>query len=351
MAQSQDTSTEFLTSKGFVEENANRLYELMQQKMHCDVDIVIKNESYPVHKIIMVAASEYFRSQTWRKRNNSENPKVTLTNISSEALQWVIHFCYTGSLELKKTTVDDVVSAASYLQVDKLIDISLDFYLKHMSVNNCLRIATLAQLHHRRNAWNIAFEFCCKNFMEIIKTVGFLLSNYELILDLLKSEKINIFSEEDVFRSLKLWVNYDRTDRIRYFPSLLEYIKLELLNLQFLTTDVLTFCSTQANNCQERIVEIIRRHSSSEKKIISKKPKARPSTLRVLAVGGRGPTYASMIEIYNPLDDSWRNLFEIKNGQTLVEFGAVIVENELFAIGGYGNSNSDAVSKFQYKKL
>lgn len=46
----------------------------------------------------MVAASEYFRSQTWQKRNNSENPKVTLTNISSEALQWVIHFCYTGSL-------------------------------------------------------------------------------------------------------------------------------------------------------------------------------------------------------------------------------------------------------------
>lgn len=46
MADSEDTSKEFLTSKEFVEENANRLYELMQQKMHCDVDIVLKNERY-----------------------------------------------------------------------------------------------------------------------------------------------------------------------------------------------------------------------------------------------------------------------------------------------------------------
>ncbi|XP_077298273.1 kelch-like protein 1 isoform X1 [Arctopsyche grandis] len=175
---SENCREEFVTSERFVLKNVCTMYEFMQRGEHCDVDIILDNKCYPVHKIVMLASSEYFRSQTWIKQINSENPKVTLTNIPCECLEWVIHFCYTGSIEFKNSTIDDMMSAASYLGNDDLIDIGLDYWLKHISVQNCIMIATFAHFHEKLDVQKISFDFCCKNFNDLVKTDEFLASDY-----------------------------------------------------------------------------------------------------------------------------------------------------------------------------
>lgn len=47
---------------------------------------------------------------------------------------------------------------------------------------------------------------------------------------MLKSDDLNVVSEENVFESLMTWVQHDTANREEHLPSLLKLIKLPLLS-------------------------------------------------------------------------------------------------------------------------
>lgn len=64
----------------------------------------------------------------------------------------------------------------------------------------------------------------------MVKHQEFLALQADQLANLLKSDDLNVVTEENVFESLMTWVQNDSKNREQHLPSLLKLIKLPLLS-------------------------------------------------------------------------------------------------------------------------
>ena len=83
----------------------------------CDYTIIAGGLEMHVHRNVLVACSDYFRAMLTGDMRESRESSVKLQGITSFGLQAVIEFIYTGSLKISLDNVDEILAAASHLQV------------------------------------------------------------------------------------------------------------------------------------------------------------------------------------------------------------------------------------------
>ena len=90
----------------------------------CDVTIIAGERKIHAHKLVLAASSPYFRSMFTGSLSvvNRPQPDVTIRGVDfrgvdEEALEALISFCYTSSIELGENNVESLLSAACYLHV------------------------------------------------------------------------------------------------------------------------------------------------------------------------------------------------------------------------------------------
>lgn len=110
----------------------------------------------------------------------------------------------------------------------------------------------------------------------------------EQLSNLLKSDDLNVTSEEEVFYSLMEWVQHDPANREKDVPDLLSLIRLPLLAPAFIADHVETLCSL--TECQQLVMEALKWHLLPERRsqmTTTHRTRPRKSTMgRLLAVGG-----------------------------------------------------------------
>ena len=79
-----------------------------------DVTISAGEGKIRAHKLVLAASSPYFRSMFTGSLSEVNQTEVTIRDIEKEALEALINFCYTSSIELEE---NNVLSASCYLQM------------------------------------------------------------------------------------------------------------------------------------------------------------------------------------------------------------------------------------------
>lgn len=70
----------------------------------------------------------------------------------------------------------------------------------------------------------------------MVKHQEFLALHADQLATLLKSDDLNVVTEENVFESLMTWVQHDSENRKQHLPTLLKLIKLPLLSSEVCIT-------------------------------------------------------------------------------------------------------------------
>ena len=87
-------------------------------EMFCDFTLIVEDEvKIPVHRIVMMACSEYIRALLTYETCDDKVDSARLPDLTSTGVQAVVSFAYTGELEMYEDTVLEVLAAASFLQV------------------------------------------------------------------------------------------------------------------------------------------------------------------------------------------------------------------------------------------
>lgn len=158
--------------------------------------------------------------------------EVTVNNITGPILEQVVACCYTGSIEIDTTNVEELLYAASFLLFDHLQKKCTEFLSGPAIINksNCIGIWAMAVRYNFRDLKEVALSVVNINFMEIARNDEFKLLSAPDLSELLASDDIAVNSEEDVFSALIEWVEYDVANRKTEFPELLvQYIRVNLL--------------------------------------------------------------------------------------------------------------------------
>ncbi|CAH2047275.1 unnamed protein product, partial [Iphiclides podalirius] len=291
-ASSQD---EFYCDKGHSETALKNIYGYYQSQKLCDVVLIASGCRIPAHKVVLSSCSEYFAAMFTGSLREAQLNEITLERVDSQALQALVHYCYTGT-------------------------IGIALFAEQQS---CLTL-------HKN-----ALEYTYQHFMQVVKHQEFLTLQADQLASLLKSDDLNVVSEENVFESLMTWVQHDNVNRENNLPTLLKLIKLPLLSSEYLIDKVELACGN-VQECQPLIMEAVKWHLLPERRslLFSHRTRPRTSTIgRLLAIGGMdGYKGASNMEMYDPRTNSWTPFMRM--GARRLQFGVAVMQNKLIVVGG-----------------
>ncbi|XP_054271966.1 kelch-like protein 5 [Macrosteles quadrilineatus] len=320
------------------EKSLGRMETYLLKNQLTDVTLIAGSRQIPAHRLVLSAGSEYFSAMFTSNLRESCQSEIVLQDVDGEALWDLVHFCYTGRIELREETVETLLGTACLLQLSEVVEACCAFLKKQLHPSNCIGICLFADTQGCVSLRDAAHNYTTEHFMEVIRNQEFLLLPAEEVSKLLASDDLNVPSEEMIFHALMSWLNHDVTARKKGISKLLSLVKLPLLTPSFIADHIETeLLFREDRACQELIMEAMKYHLLPERRpnLQSARTRPRKSTVGVLfAVGGMdaNKSGATSIEQYDLRADKWSHVAHM-SGRRL-QFGVAVVEGKLYIVGG-----------------
>ncbi|NWW80359.1 KLHL1 protein, partial [Climacteris rufus] len=287
-------------------------------------------------RLVLSSVSDYFAAMFTSDVCEAKQEEIKMEGIDPNALWDLVQFAYTGCLELKEDTIENLLAAACLLQLPQVVEVCCHFLMKLLHPSNCLGIRAFADAQGCTELMKVAHNYTMENIMEVIRNQEFLLLPAEELHKLLASDDVNVPDEETIFHALMMWVKYDMQRRCNDLSMLLAYIRLPLLPPQILADLENHALFKDDLECQKLILEAMKYHLLPERRTLMQSPRTKPrkSTVGTLyAVGGMDNNKgATTIEKYDLRTNIWIQA-GVMNGRRL-QFGVAVIDDKLFVIGG-----------------
>ncbi|XP_061599583.1 zinc finger and BTB domain-containing protein 8A isoform X2 [Cololabis saira] len=142
----------FNTADITVAHQSNLLKQLNQQRhqeLFCDCNVLVEGQLFRAHRNVLFASSGYFRMLLSQGPDGLlDTVSATFDVFSPETFTVILDFIYTGQLDLYSHNVIEVMSAASYLQMNNVINYcknfiksSLDISVKEEESERCINLS------------------------------------------------------------------------------------------------------------------------------------------------------------------------------------------------------------------
>ncbi|KAG8223349.1 hypothetical protein J437_LFUL001227 [Ladona fulva] len=309
-----------------------RMEDYLNQERFTDVTLIAGDRRIPAHRLVLSAASEYFSAMFTGTLREAGEAEVTLMDIDPDALQTLVHYCYTGWVELREECVETLLVSARILQLPPVVSACCSFLLKQLHPSNCIGIRLFADAQGCPELRDAAHKYTSDHFMEVIDNQEFLLLPADEVAALLESDDLNVPSEEVIFHALLSWLHHDPEGRSSEASRLLSKVRLPLLSPAFIADNVAKEpLLAKDAECQSLALEALIFHALPERRpklMLLLHPKAHPrkATLgKVYAVGGKDAKKgATSIECYDPRSNTWSHVAEMPGRK--LQFGVALME-------------------------
>ncbi|XP_077432867.1 zinc finger and BTB domain-containing protein 8A [Vanacampus margaritifer] len=129
----------FNTADITVAHQTNLLKQLNQQRrqeLFCDFSVLVEGHLFRAHRNVLCASSGYFRMLLTQGLDGmSESTNATFDSFSPEIFTVILDFIYSGQLDLSGHNVIEVMSAASYLQMNNVINYCKNFIKSSLDIS------------------------------------------------------------------------------------------------------------------------------------------------------------------------------------------------------------------------
>ncbi|XP_027957261.1 kelch-like protein 4 isoform X2 [Eumetopias jubatus] len=342
------------------EQTLHKMENYLKEKQLCDVLLIAGHLRIPAHRLVLSAVSDYFAAMFTNDVLEAKQEEVKMEGVDPNALNSLVQYAYTGVLQLKEDTIENLLAAACLLQLTQVVEVCSNYLIKQLHPSNCLGIRSFGDAQGCTELLSVAHKYTMEHFIEVIKNQEFLLLPANEISKLLCSDDINVPDEETIFHALMQWVGHDVQARQRDLAMLLSYIRLPLLPPQLLVDLENSSMFAGDLECQKLLMEAMKYHLLPERRPMMQSPRTKPrkSTVGALyAVGGmdamkgvttlEGPMYAvgghdgwsylNTVERWDPEGRQWNYVASMSTPRSTV--GVVALNNKLYAIGGRDGSS------------
>lgn len=180
---------------------------------------------FKVHRNIMLASSPYFKALLGPNYKETRQNEVVLKELDGKTLETVIHFCYSGHVEITGDTIGDIMAAASSMELVHLEQRCSHFWNDKLNIANCVEILMIADKYMLKDLWNESLNYASEKFDKIPKADMCKLDekNFDAIL---AKDKIGV-AESYIFDCFVKWVSYDEKNRSKFVATLAKSIRLQ----------------------------------------------------------------------------------------------------------------------------
>ena len=211
---------------------------LWRQGMFCDVQLRVGNELFPAHWLVLATMSKYFAARLTGQFKDAVEPILDIHEMDPSVLALALDYMYDGTcLVPDVSTLQQVLSVATVLQIDLLCTAAATALDKNLTVDNCASMLACADQHHVPKLARRAEALAREAFVDVASNPAFPASS---MLALLQSDRLNVTSEEQVFETLSTWLKgqvepLGEEDQLRMFGL----VRFTLLSQDFIDSTVM----------------------------------------------------------------------------------------------------------------
>lgn len=338
-------------------EYASEMLQLMRRLRDngalCDVIVRGDKVEVKAHRLVLAAASEYFRACLTGPMQESSDKVIALSGIDDEALGELINFAYCGRVSLTEETVLELLVAANRLQMPQVVTQCCDFLLQRMDCGNCLTILGIANTYHCSHMRTKAEAYIHRHFESVYLGEEFLAMSLEQLVQLLASDAVSVSSEEIIFRAAVRWMTHAFETRRAHILPLLRTVRLQLVPTSFIA-DVIHQHDLvqQCPEAQNLLLQAYRWHNSARSDArrqafhFVRQQAIRPV---IYAIGGddghddRNP-YCTVMSLDMQMG-MWRSVAPLQQKRSVC--GAAALGGKIYVVGGYNGERAvETVEEF-----
>ncbi|XP_029426925.1 kelch-like protein 22 isoform X2 [Rhinatrema bivittatum] len=309
-------------------------------------DVVLRLEGKPIeaHRILLAASCDYFRGMFAGGLREMEQQEVHIQGISYTSMCQIVNFIYTSELELSLSNVQETLAAACLLQIPEVIEFCCDFLMSWVDEENILEVYKLAELFHLGQLNEYLDSYILKSFVSFSKMEKYRQLPLEKVYSLLSSNRLEVDSEEEVFKGALLYyytpeeVEMEQVSLLEP-PKLLENVRFPLMALQDLQRfhDKLGPCPLK-----DTVANAIAYHKNEcqQPNLQSPQTMLRSEFDCVVGFGGMYSTPSTVLsnqaQYLNPLLGEWKPLTTAQ-APKMSNQGIAVLHNFVYLVGGDNN--------------
>ncbi|OCT81052.1 kelch-like protein 6 [Xenopus laevis] len=332
---------------GFTLALQSGLENLRLENSLTDVALCVGDKVFPCHRVVLAAASNYFRAMFCNDLKEKYEEKIIIQGVDPETMQIILDYTYTSKVVITKFNVQKILEAASLFQFLRMVDACSSFLTEALHPKNCVGILRLADTHSLESLKVQVQNYIIQNFSQVLNQEDFLELPFEILSHMLKSDDLFVTEESQVFETVINWVEYKKSERLELLPRILECVRLPLLDPWYLVGNV------EANELIRQCPDVFplmqeaRIYYIAGNEVINERTKPRIHEFQsevFMIIGGctKDEKFVTEVTCLDPLRRSRLEVAKLpvsdheneSENKKWVEFACITFKNEVYISGG-----------------
>ncbi|XP_071783945.1 kelch-like protein 22 isoform X2 [Centroberyx gerrardi] len=277
----------------------------------------------------------------------TQQMEIPVHGVTYMAMTKLLDFIYTSEIELDLDNVQEVLVAASLVQIEDVINFCCDFLFSWLDDTNILEMHKLADLYGLQQLDSKVHSYILRNIQTLSRTEVYRQLPPDKVFRVLCSDELEVNSENEVYEAA-LHYHYSpeqvETDQVCLQDNLrmLEAVRFCLMEKQ-----VLQRLCGRLNQCplKESVTAALRYHEQEIWQPVLQDPLTQPrsSFQCILGFGGMFTSGSltdseDLFQVFHPSWGEWRTL-TAAHAPRMSNQGIAVLNNFVYLIGGDKNTS------------
>ena len=205
--------------------------------------MVEDGKEFKAHRRVLPEASPFFEKMLNSDMRESNEGVVRLEMLTELGMRDILEFIYTGSGQITNANnAQELIVMADYLLLPNLKTLAEKIVVNNFNLNALNAISTyyFAEKYRCKELLALSQSFILTNFANVAKTEEFLILPGEEVKMWLSSDEIDVSAEEDVFKIIMTWIDYEQIERKKYFSELIREVRFVYVSRDYLHREIVT---------------------------------------------------------------------------------------------------------------
>ena len=200
-------------------------------------DYVIKGtkESFHFHSLVLALVSPVFRAMLRSEMGESAKKEATFPSITDNIVAKIIDYAYNGTISFSPDHLMDLIKAAHYLQMSKLLKMCEEHILTVLRPANCIAWLHQADKLHLTAIMPKLHKMMQTSYSEISSTTDFKMLAKQELLQYLTDVREHGTCSDDLLNGALEWIKHDTNNRLEHIEDVLSVVQIGKCSDTFLS--------------------------------------------------------------------------------------------------------------------
>ncbi|XP_066283326.1 kelch-like protein 12 [Branchiostoma lanceolatum] len=209
--------------------SSDNIGDLQKAGVLQDVVLEVEGRQFPCHRLVLSAASPYFRAMFTNGMAESRQKTVVLQGLDAATFGEILSCIYSGTLHMSLDTVQPLYQAADLLQLGSVRDSCSSYMAMNVERSTCLDLYRFADVFSIDTVLKQCLPCIYRHFPKVASSEEFCSLSVNQLTEIISHDELDVREETTVWEAVVRWVQHSREDRLHHLPSILSHIRFNLL--------------------------------------------------------------------------------------------------------------------------